>query len=173
MIEDFLAVVPTYLTLLATVCGGVTIALVAGLAIWTFRDIRSRSRDFLAQILATLLVLAVPVIGLIVYLMLRPQETLAEAYERTLEQEALLQAIEEPEACPGCGERVRHDFLFCPTCHTPLKQACHACGRPLHMRWELCPFCGAEVAAEQPALVPAAAAAPGAEEMGLEQPREN
>ena len=160
MIEDFLEIIPTYLTLLATVCGGVTAALVAGLAIWTFRDIRSRSRDFLAQVLATLLVLAVPVIGLIVYLMLRPHETIAEAYERSLEQEALLQAIEEPEVCPGCGQRVRHDFLYCPACQTHLRQACLSCGRPLHMRWELCPFCGAETPPQQPAPVATVASVP-------------
>ncbi len=60
-------------------------------------------RDVLAWIVATLLVALIPLFGLIVYLMLRPRETLAETYERSLEQEALLQAIEEPETCPGCG----------------------------------------------------------------------
>jgi RNA polymerase subunit RPABC4/transcription elongation factor Spt4 len=140
--EDILARVPTYLTILATVCGAVTAALVGGMAIWTFRDIRSRSRDFLAHILATLLVLLLPIIGLVVYLMLRPKETLAEAYERSLEQEALLQAIEEPETCPGCGQRVKSDYVHCPVCHTHLKKPCANCGRALHLRWSLCPYCG-------------------------------
>jgi RNA polymerase subunit RPABC4/transcription elongation factor Spt4 len=140
--EDILAKVPTYLTLLATVCGAITAALVGGMVIWTFRDIRSRSRDFLAHILATLLVLLLPIIGLVVYLMLRPKETLAEAYERSLEQEALLQAIEEPETCPSCGQRVKSDYLHCPACHTKLKKACTNCGRALNLRWTLCPYCG-------------------------------
>ena len=143
--EGLLNELPTYLTILATICGGVTVALYGGMAIWAFRDIHSRSHDFLAQILATLLVLLLPGIGLIVYLLLRPKETLAEAYERSLEQEALLQAIEEPEACPGCGQRVKGDFLYCPACHTQLKSACSSCDRPLHMRWALCPYCGASV----------------------------
>lgn len=141
--EALLAKLPTYVTILATVCGAVTAALVGGMVIWTFRDIRARSNDFLAQILATLMVLLLPVVGLIVYLMLRPKETLAEAYERSLEQEALLQAIEEPENCPGCGQRVKSEYLYCPNCHTRLKKACHQCARPLHLRWTLCPFCGA------------------------------
>jgi len=143
--ETILEKVPFYLTILSTVCGGVTIALLGGITIWTFRDIRARSRDFLAQILATLLVIVLPIIGLVVYLMLRPQETLADAYERSLEQEALLQAIEEPEACPGCGQRVRSDYLYCPTCHTQLKRACSVCSHPIHMNWSLCPYCGASV----------------------------
>lgn len=148
MIETILERVPFYLTILSTLCGGVSIALVGGITIWTFRDIRARSRDFLAQILATLLVIVLPVIGLVVYLMLRPRETLAEAYERSLEQEALLQAIEEPEVCPGCGQRVRSDYLYCPTCHTKLKRACPACGRPINLNWALCPYCGASMTSQ-------------------------
>ncbi len=143
--EDILARVPFYLTILSTICGGITVALLGGIAIWTFRDIRARSRDVLAHVLATLLVIVLPIVGLVVYLMLRPRETLAEAYERSLEQEALLQAIEEPENCPGCGQRVKGEYLYCPACHTRLKRSCPECGRPLHLRWSLCPFCGASV----------------------------
>ncbi len=143
--ETILQSIPFYLTILSTVCGGITAALLGGIAIWTFRDIRSRSRDGLAYILATLLVLVLPIIGLVVYMMLRPRETLADAYERSLEQEALLQAIEEPEVCPGCGQRVKGDYLFCPSCHTKLKTACPVCVNPLHLRWSLCPYCGASV----------------------------
>lgn len=143
--EQILENIPTYLTILSTICGGVTIALLGGMVIWTFRDIRARSRDILAQILATLLVLVLPLIGLVVYLMLRPRETLEEAYEHSLEQEALLQAIEEPENCPGCGQRVKGSYLYCPACHTQLKRACPSCGSPLNLRWSLCPYCGASV----------------------------
>mgnify|MGYP001058701858 CR=1 FL=1 len=152
--EGILERIPTYLTIVSAICGGVTIALLGGIAIWTFRDIRARSRDFLAQILATLLVIVVPIIGLVVYLMLRPRETLAEAYEHSLEQEALLQAIEEPEICPGCGQRVKSDYLYCPACHTRLKRACPECGRPLHLRWSICPYCGTSAAPQALEPVP-------------------
>ncbi len=153
--EQILERVPFYLTILSTVCGGVTIALLGGMVIWAFRDIRARSRDILAQVLATLLVLVLPIVGLVVYLMLRPQETLADTYERSLEQEALLQAIEEPEICPGCGQRVKGDYLYCPACHTRLKKACLGCGHPLHLSWSLCPYCGASIAPQVIEPVPA------------------
>jgi len=153
--EDILGRVPFYLTILSTICGGVTVALLGGMAIWAFRDIRARSRDILAHILATLLVIVLPVIGLVVYLMLRPRETLADAYEHSLEQEALLQAIEEPEICPGCGQRIKSDYLYCPACHTRLKRSCPECCRPLHLRWSLCPYCGASVAPQALEPVPA------------------
>jgi hypothetical protein len=154
--EDILGRVPFYLTILSTICGGVTVALLGGIAIWTFRDIRARSRDILTHILATLLVIVLPVIGLVVYLMLRPRETLSDAYERSLEQEALLQAIEEPEICPGCGQRVRGEYLYCPACHTRLKRSCPECSHPLHLNWTLCPYCGASVTPQALEPVPAA-----------------
>lgn len=119
--------------------------------IWAFRDIRARTRDVFAQVLATLLVLIFfplfPIPGLILYAILRPRETLADAYERTLEEEALLHGIEERLACPGCNRRVQEDYVICPTCHTRLKKVCGACGRSLHLAWSLCPYCGSAQAA--------------------------
>jgi RNA polymerase subunit RPABC4/transcription elongation factor Spt4 len=114
--------------------------------IWAFRDIRSRTRDIFAQILATLLVFVFfplfPVPGLILYFLLRPRETLSDVYERSLEEEALLQGIEERMACPSCNRRIEEDFLICPSCHTRLKKPCPACGRRLHLKWHICPYCG-------------------------------
>ncbi len=128
------------------------------LVLWTARDVRRRSRDILVQILAVLLVLLFHLAGLLLYWVLRPAETLAEAYERSLEEEALLQGLEERQACPTCKQQVQPDFTLCPNCQTPLKRRCPACGRPLHLRWEVCPYCGQPVAlpAEAaPATVPA------------------
>ncbi|MCX7938583.1 MAG: hypothetical protein N2545_04005, partial [Thermoflexales bacterium] len=44
-----------------SVLGAVTAALIAGLMIWTFRDIRQRSRDPFVQVLATVMVGVIPV----------------------------------------------------------------------------------------------------------------
>jgi hypothetical protein len=143
--EDILNTVVDVLVWFTLAAGVIFTALHGGAIIWAFRDMRARSRDVLALIVATLLVAALPLIGLIVYIMLRPRETLAEAYERSLEQEALLQAIEEPETCPGCGQRVKSTFILCPTCHTRLKQSCHSCRSPLQLNWAICPYCGAHV----------------------------
>lgn len=123
--------------------------------IWAFRDIRSRTRDIFAQILATLLVFVFfplfPVPGLILYFLLRPRETLSDIYERSLEEEALLQGIEERMACPSCNRRIEEDFLICPSCHTRLKKPCPACGRRLHLKWHVCPYCGeAQTGARMP-----------------------
>jgi RNA polymerase subunit RPABC4/transcription elongation factor Spt4 len=130
------------------------------LVLWTARDVRRRSRDILVQILAVLLVLLFHLAGLLLYWVLRPAETLAEAYERSLEEEALLQGLEERQACPTCKQQVQADFTLCPNCQTQLKRRCPACDRPLHLRWEVCPYCGQPVSppaeAAELAVVPAA-----------------
>jgi RNA polymerase subunit RPABC4/transcription elongation factor Spt4 len=136
-----------------SLCGGIVIALIAGLTIWTFRDIRSRSRDILVQILATVMVGVIPVAGIIVYLLLRPRETLAEKYVRALEEESLLASIENQEFCPTCGRRVDFDMQFCPSCHTKLRNACGNCGRAVHLSWDMCPYCGNTLTPETPARV--------------------
>ena len=119
-----------------------TAAFWMSLIIWTFRDMRLRSRDIFAQLLATLVVLIFGPLGLLIYLILRPQETLSEAYARTLEEEALLQDItEEQPVCPECKRRIEPDFIICPACHTELRKACPSCGRLMLMRWDICPYC--------------------------------
>jgi RNA polymerase subunit RPABC4/transcription elongation factor Spt4 len=134
----------------ASLCGGIVAALLAGITIWTFRDIRSRTRDPLVQILATVMVGVIPVAGILVYFMLRPRETLAEQYVRALEEESLLASIENQEFCPTCGRRVDPDMLFCPNCHTKLRNVCPACGRTVHLSWDLCPYCGQALIPELP-----------------------
>lgn len=132
----------SYLTIIAAVVGALLAALWISLIIWTFRDMRLRSRDPFAQILAALVVAALPIIGLLIYVILRPPETLAEAYERALEEEALLQEIEERPKCPGCSRVVEEGWLLCPHCHTRLRKRCQDCESLLELQWNLCPFCG-------------------------------
>ena len=81
----------TIISTLLLLLGAYAVLLLIALVVWTFRDIRSRSRDILVHILAMLLVLVFNLPGLILYFILRPQYTLDEAYEHALGQEALLQ----------------------------------------------------------------------------------
>lgn len=137
---------PTFLSsllLILTGFGGAFLAaLWVALVIWTYRDIRSRSRDQLVQILSALLVAVLNLPGVLVYLILRPPRTLEEEYQRTLEEEALLQALEDLPLCPGCERRVKEDWQVCPNCHTKLKKTCQECGKLMELPWNLCPYCG-------------------------------
>ena len=134
--------ITSFLTIFAAIFGALLAALWLSLIIWAFRDMRHRSRDPFAQILAALLVALLPFIGIIIYLILRPPETLAEAYERALEEEALLQEIEERPTCPGCSRTINPNWILCPHCHTRLRKACPDCNSLMDLQWTLCPYCG-------------------------------
>jgi len=114
------------------------------LVFWTYRDIRQRTRDPIVQTVAVLLVLFFFLPGHWIYLILRPRYTMAELYERSLEEEALLQELEDQKACPNCKRRVVDDYLICPSCRTQLKEPCRQCSKPLSYAWVACPFCGLE-----------------------------
>jgi len=131
-----------YISALLFILGAYIVALYLGLIVWTFRDIRARSRDVLAQIMATLLVALFTLPGLLVYLLLRPHTTLAEEYEHALTEEAVLQELERQRTCPGCQRRVEPDFIICPYCHEQLRLRCTGCGRLLELNWDVCPYCG-------------------------------
>ena len=118
------------------------VALWLSLIIWTYRDISARTRDALIRLLAAVVVAVLFLPGIAVYLILRPRYTLEDEYQQTLEEEALLQAIEESQLCPGCGRRVKENWLVCPNCHTKLKKNCHQCGKLMELPWQLCPYCG-------------------------------
>ena len=142
----------SYLTIAVTILSALLVALWLSLIVWAFRDMRSRSRDPFAQLLAGLVVAALPIFGLVIYLILRPPQTLADSYERALEEEALLQEIEERPSCPGCSRIVQRDWVVCAHCHTRLHKHCHHCDRLLALQWDMCPYCAAPQAAEPPPL---------------------
>jgi RNA polymerase subunit RPABC4/transcription elongation factor Spt4 len=81
--------------------------------------------------------------GLLLYLLLRPRETVDEAYARSLEQEVLLREVGEGAMCHKCQQPVEKDFLFCPYCQARLREACGRCRRPVSLFWVVCPYCGA------------------------------
>ncbi len=135
--------------LLVAFIGAYFMAFWLGLVFWTYKDIRSRSRDIGAHLLAVVLVVLFNVPGLLLYMLLRPQETLAQRYERNLEEEAILQELEQRKlACPNCKRSVNGEFLICPFCRTALKRPCARCERPLNMAWRACPYCTAQVGRE-------------------------
>ncbi len=131
-----------YISAALFVIGAYLFAVYVGLIVWTFRDIRSRSRDILAAILSVLLVAVFNIFGLLVYTLLRPRTPLSEEYERSLAEEALLQDLEERRLCPSCQRRVAPDYIVCPACHHQLRLRCVGCGRLLNPDWDVCPYCG-------------------------------
>jgi hypothetical protein len=91
---------------------------------WVYVDARERGARR-GTLFAFLTVIS-SLVGLVVYLITRPEST------RTL-------------ACPGCGREV-NGGAFCPHCGRDLSQAfCPACRYPLKADWAYCPACRTEV----------------------------
>lgn len=114
------------------------------LIMWTWRDIRARTNDSSAQLASVALVGVFFVPGLLLYMALRPQEMLTDAYNRKLEEQAFLQEIQKQEACPDCRRAVDANFIACPYCRAQLRSECESCGEFLSPKWVACPYCSAE-----------------------------
>lgn len=124
--------------------GAYLVALWFVLVVWTYRDIESRSKNVVTQIFSTLLVVLFWVPGVLLYMILRPKETLDSTFQRSLEEEYLLQDLEELPLCPSCERYVNDDFVLCPHCQTKLRDNCHECGRLVDLTWAVCPYCAAD-----------------------------
>lgn len=108
---------------------------------WAVRDAQHRTENLVMPYLAGLVVVVLNVLGLFLYLIVRPRETMSESYERQLAEESLLAEAEQRVVCPTCHERVQDEFVLCPTCRTKLKRLCPSCGKLIRPEWSICPFC--------------------------------
>ncbi len=144
MSADLINTMATFIGIFVALLGAFLFAFWIAMGIWTFNDIRSRTRDWLAIGLASLLVLIFPVVGLILYAMIRPKETLADVYDRALEEESLLRELEETLTCHNCGAPAQDDWNYCHNCRTQLRYACSTCGKPARYEWDICVHCGTD-----------------------------
>ncbi len=157
------------LAVIAAVIGGVWAMLLwISIVVWVYRDVRDRSRDSSLQLLSVFVVLmffpGFNIPGLALYLMLRPRDTLEEAYARSLEEEALLRELGDEGACPSCRRLTDKEFHFCPSCQTQLKDQCAKCERLLSFSWVACPYCNTTRPSAAPSVKPGGAEAPPAVE---------
>jgi Double zinc ribbon len=121
-------------------------------AFWVWKDAKRRIEDPVLLTFAVALGLAVPFLGPLIYMMIRPPEYLEEVRERELEIRAMEESL-GAERCPVCRADVEPNFLACPVCTTKLKQACRRCNQPLEPLWQICPYCEAPVESTPPAAV--------------------
>jgi RNA polymerase subunit RPABC4/transcription elongation factor Spt4 len=141
-ITGTLGILGTVLDLLKWVVAGYVVLLWMASVIWTYRDIHARTEETLLQVLGVSLALLIPFAGLGIYTLLRPRQTIAERYERSLEEEYLRHDIEEQFVCPQCQRGIDHEYILCPHCHTGLRRRCISCDRVIDLTWAICPFCG-------------------------------
>lgn len=109
---------------------------------WIYKDARRRIEDPWLVGLAVVLGVAVPFLGVFIYMLFRPPEYLEDVRERELEIKAMEERLSRRDLyCPVCRAEVSSEFLVCPVCTTKLKQACVNCKAPLEALWQVCPYC--------------------------------
>jgi hypothetical protein len=111
-----------------------------GTAYWAFRDMQARSENpILPYFASALIIFFTPLVFLfawLMYIIIRPRETMAEVYERSLAEESLLAEMEKHRSCPTC------------------------CQRLTEPAWSICAYCGTELPTRsRPAAAPTPVAA--------------
>ena len=113
---------------------------------WTFADARRRIGDGML-IACAVCVSLLPLLGTLVYMLVRPPEYLEDVRERELEIEAAQARLTQSgvQSCPYCDYLIEREFLRCPNCLRKLRERCVGCNRPLNPEWRICPYCETEV----------------------------
>ena len=94
------ATIARALQVLIALSGAYLAALWVVLIVWTYRDIETRSRSVVTQVFSSMLSALFFVPGVLLYMMLGPKETLDLTFQRSLEEEYLLQDIEASAGKP-------------------------------------------------------------------------
>src|SRR5919109_5629414 len=114
---------------------------------WVMRDLRERQPGLAPPYLAAgAIIVSTPLLfvpALLIYRIVRPAETLGEAYERRLVT-AARELESAADRCPGCRRLVDDRWLACPSCRTRLAHRCVSCGRSMELDWLACAWCGTE-----------------------------
>lgn len=114
--------------------------------IWVTRDALSRSNNIFFQMMAILLNIIIPIVGVVLYLIIRPAKTQLERYYEEMQANVLENEGEEKAvtSCEKCMIPVEKEYDFCPNCAHSLKKSCMGCKKNFPNIWHFCPFCGIE-----------------------------
>jgi RNA polymerase subunit RPABC4/transcription elongation factor Spt4 len=122
------------------------IALLLGIlwvvVVWSiWLDVARRYKNIFVQILMVLIG-AIPIIGAIIYVLIRPQKNNDESFYIELEKKLLLAEATDIIECPNCARVLNTSFNVCPTCGTSLIKECKKCGENLYLDYRYCSNCG-------------------------------
>lgn len=143
--EQFLSLITnqTFLIGVGIAAGAYLVALLLILVIWTALDARRRSKSWFFRHAAPFFVLVFNLVGFLIYIVLRPNQTLKQKKNERMER-ALLREANEQYRCPDCEKEVEQDFAVCPHCKTDFKPVCE-CGAVLELDWRRCGYCGVAI----------------------------
>lgn len=115
------------------------IVLWISIAFWTYRDAKSRGT---MAAYWSIVAFVFPLLGWLIYMVVRPPERIDDVKERQLEIKAKEAAVAQSGVvCPACMKPVESEFLICPHCLKKLKKPCPECEQALKLNWTICPYC--------------------------------
>ncbi|MGI6443500.1 MAG: zinc ribbon domain-containing protein [Candidatus Dojkabacteria bacterium] len=112
---------------------------------WVWLDSGDRITNKGVRIAYVLLTAVLFVPGLIIYLLIRPSQTIEEIYWADLERRYLKYETAELGDCPRCGAQLYPGFTYCPDCRFKLKIKCPVCEVEMDKKYKYCPSCGNEM----------------------------
>ncbi len=113
--------------------------------IWVTRDSIHRSNSLLFQTFSILINIIVPILGVLLYLIIRPNRTNLEKYYEDLEQRIVAESEgEKGVTCEKCLTVLDGSYTYCPNCGVKTKKTCAKCKKHFPGMWNICPFCGTE-----------------------------
>jgi len=112
---------------------------------WVWVDSSERTSKKGLKIGYILLVIFFNIFGLIIYLIIRPSETIEEIYWEDLERRYLKYETSELGDCPRCGSQLYPGYVFCTDCGYRLKVKCPQCGVLIDKDHVFCEYCGFKI----------------------------
>ncbi|HRY22687.1 MAG TPA: zinc ribbon domain-containing protein [Candidatus Dojkabacteria bacterium] len=112
---------------------------------WVWLDSGERTSNKTVKISYVILVAVLNVVGFLIYLIIRPSQTIEEIYWADLERRYLKYETAELGDCPKCGSQLFPGYTFCPNCRYKLKMKCPRCNVYVDKKNKFCPHCGQEL----------------------------
>lgn len=109
---------------------------------WVTRDSLQRTPNTGFHIFAILLNLLLPGVGLLIYLLVRPEKSMLEVFHDELERRAF---GERQMGCSDCGGLNPEGSKFCVFCGEKLHRECPECGKENGKGSFFCGECGSEM----------------------------
>ena len=112
---------------------------------WVWVDSSERTSKKGLKVGYILLVIFFNIFGLIIYLIIRPSETIEEIYWEDLDRRYLKYETSELGDCPRCGSQLYPGYVFCTNCGYRLKVKCPQCGVLIDKDHVFCEYCGFKI----------------------------
>lgn len=112
---------------------------------WVWVDSGERTTDRATRVGYVGLVVVFNVIGLLIYFIIRPSETIEEIYWADLERRYIKYETSELGDCPRCGTQLYPGYVNCPNCGYKLKIKCTGCDVYIDKDNKYCPYCSTQM----------------------------